>query len=84
MANVIRTFNSQGKSVTYSKGSNPSPLGRFDPETGRVYQKPRLKLNPLAASSNVVVTNPTRAKLAQRTASLGMGGVGQIGRYTDL
>jgi hypothetical protein len=79
---TIRTFNKQGKAVPFSRGSTPSPLGRVI--DGRVYQKPRAKLNPLAASGNVKVTNPAYAKLGQRTASLGMGRVGQIGRYTDL
>jgi hypothetical protein len=86
MASVINTFTKTGKASRVSKGSNPSPLGHFDPSTGRVYQKPRLKADDLGGSS-VVVTNPAASRNGSRnlrTASLGMGNVLQRGRTRDV
>lgn len=62
-------------------GVKASPLGSFDPTTGKTYQHPRVTNDPLKGSS-VTVTNPKAQgpARAQRTASLGMGGVGQRGR----
>jgi hypothetical protein len=53
-------------------------LGRFDPATGRVYQRPRQKIDYVSGSS-VRVTNPAYAggRQEQRTASIGMNAAGQ-------
>jgi len=88
MASTIRSFTTKGKAVKYSRRSGvpTSPLGRLDPTTGKVWQKPRLTANPFAGS-RVTVTAP-RASLAtmtnSMTASMGMGGVGQRGRNRDV
>lgn len=83
ISNSISSFTSQGKRApdTFGKGIPASQLGHFDPATGRVYQHPRIQ-NDTISGPRVRVTNP-RAALAQgreRTASLGMGAVGQVGR----
>jgi hypothetical protein len=78
------SFTSTGRKVRNSRGGKVTPLGREI--NGKVYQHPRLKLDPLAGS-NVVVTNPKAAATPvsrQRTTSLGMGGVGQRGRTYDF
>lgn len=56
----------------------PADLGSFDPSTGRVYQRPRQKIDYVSGSS-VRVTNPAFAggRQEQRTASIGMNGAGQ-------
>ena len=81
----IRTFTSTGKASTYSvrSGVPKTPLGRLDPTTGKVWQKPRKKLNELVGST-VRVTNPRAASLNGMTGSMGMGGVGQRGRTRDV
>lgn len=81
----IKTFTSKGTTVSYQSKAPTAHLGTFDPVTGRIYQKPRLKLDDLSGS-NVVVTNPAAlpAQRVRRTASLGMGNVGQRGRNFDI
>jgi hypothetical protein len=78
--NQIQTFTSKGNTVPGEKrgGVKASPVGHFDPTTGKVYQHPRVTADPLKGSS-VKVTNPRVAgpAAAQRTQSLGMGAVGQ-------
>ena len=81
MANqVIKTFSKTGKVVSGVRraGVATSPLGKLDPNTGVVWQRPRKKLNEVVGST-VVVTNPnyTTDKIAQRTRSIGAGGVPQ-------
>ena len=88
MATQISTFTSKGKRISgvQRSGITPSPLGRFDPTTGQVWQKPRLKLEPVGGSS-VRITNPKASTVGpgnSMTASLGMGGVGQRGRVHDV
>jgi hypothetical protein len=83
-----RTFTKSGRAltITHRAGVRTSPLGRFDPNTGLVWQHPRVRLESIRGRS-VTVTNP-RASLTgprnQMTASLGMGGVGQRGRNRDV
>jgi hypothetical protein len=85
MASKVRTFTSTGKSVngTRRAGVPTSPLGRLDPTTGKVWQKPRTRLNELVGS-RVKVSNPSAASLNGMTGSMGMGGVGQRGRTRDV
>lgn len=83
-----RTFTKSGKAltITHRSGVAASPLGKFDPTTGLVWQHPRLTLERLGGRS-VRVTNP-RASLNgpsnRMTASIGMGGKGQRGRNRDV
>jgi hypothetical protein len=84
----IRTFNSKGGASPYGvrAGVPKTPLGMFDPATGKVWQKPRLKAEQLGGRS-VVVTAPSASLNRPRntmTGSLGMGGVGQRGRNRDV
>lgn len=77
---TISTFTKSGKKIAQATGTKLASLGReID---GKVYQHPRIKLNPLSGS-RVKVTNPKQAPhvQAQRSASLGMGGVGQRKRH---
>jgi hypothetical protein len=88
MANTIRTFNSKGSANVYSRRSGvpKTPLGRLDPTTGKVWQKPRKTVNEIKGSS-VKVTNPKASTVPAQnsmTASMGMGGVGQRGRNRDV
>ena len=83
----ISTFTAKGSAAPGTLGSfSPTPLGHFDPTTGRVYQHPRLKADPLAASSHVRVTNPAASgpRSRGRTRSVGMGGRGQTGRTMGI
>lgn len=78
-ATGIQTFTATGKRVngTQRAGVLPSPLGAFDPSTGRVYQKPRAVLNEIVGRSVVVVNKAANPVLRRRRdKSLGMGGVG--------
>ena len=63
---------------------SPTPLGKVI--DGVVWQYPRLRLNRLSNGGSVRITNPAAALTSrnQRTASLGMGGVGQRGRTRDV
>lgn len=81
---TVNNYTSTGKAYPFSKGSGPlANLGREI--NGKVYQHPRQK-DQIAGGASVVVTNPKASTLAgrnSRTASLGMGGVGQRGRNRD-
>jgi hypothetical protein len=62
-------------------------LGHFDPATGKVFDHPRQRLDQgVGGRSGVRITNPaaSEASVSRRTASLGMGGVGQRGRGQDF
>lgn len=85
MASRIVTHTSKGSTVSYGTKAPTAHLGTFDPLTGRVYQKPRAKLDDLSGKS-IRVTNPSAlpAQRVRRTASLGMGAVGQRGRTFDI
>ena len=63
---------------------SPTPLGKVI--DGVVWQYPRLKLNRLSSGGSVKITTPRIALTSAnaRTASLGMGGVGQRGRVRDV
>ena len=85
---AIRTFTKGGKAVSGERrpGIATSPLGKLDPTTGKVWQKPRLTANPLAGS-RVKVTNAKASTETARnsmTGSIGMGGAGQRGRNRDV
>lgn len=83
----IRTYTAKGTAAPGTIGSfSPTPLGHFDPTTGRVYQHPRVTNDPLAASSHVRVTSPkaTGPSGRTRTRSVGMGGLGQTGRNVGI
>ena len=83
----IRTFTAKGSAAPGTIGTfSPTPLGHFDPTTGRVYQHPRVRANSLAAGSMVRVTNPAFSGPAGRgrTRSIGMGGLGQTGRNVGI
>jgi hypothetical protein len=82
------TFTKSGRklTITHRGGIAASPLGRFDPATGMVWQKPRLRLNRLRGRA-VTITNPAAADEFSNntmTASIGMGGQGQRGRRRDV
>ena len=87
MAGKIRTYTSKGTSApgVASPGS-PTPLGHFDPASGKVFPHPRARLDGGVGGKSVRITNPAAAEpaISKRTASLGMGGVGQRGRGTDI
>lgn len=78
------SFTSTGKRVKNQKGGKTASIGRFDPSTGKVYQKPVPGEDVKGGS--VQVTNPAASTLSrnQRTASLGMGAAGQRGRSRDV
>lgn len=81
-----KTFTSKGNAAPGTLGSaKVSPLGHFDTTRGQVYQHPRIPAEILGGS-NVTVTNPAASlrKGQARTASLGMGGVGSVGRVRDV
>jgi hypothetical protein len=62
MATISR-FTKGGKAISgvQRSGVTPSPLGRFDPTTGRVYQKPRATLERLTGSSvTITLERPPR------------------------
>ena len=83
----IKTFTAKGSAAPGTLGTfSPSPLGHFDPTTGRVYQHPRVRNDPLMASGSVKVTNPAFTGPAgrERTRSVGMGGIGQTGRSVGI
>jgi len=86
MANQISTFTKSGKRVTGAPrvGLKTSPLGRFDPATGKVWQYPRIALNRIKGGS-VTVTNPKALShvQAQRTASIGAAAAGQRKRFNS-
>jgi hypothetical protein len=78
-ATGIQTFTASGKAVngTSRAGVLPSPIGSFDPETGRVYQKPRAVLDEIRGRSVVIINKAASPVLRRRRdKSLGMGGVG--------
>jgi hypothetical protein len=83
----IKTFTAKGSAAPGTLGTfAPSPLGHFDPTTGRVYQHPRVRNSPITAGSRVEVTNPaaTGPRARERTRSVGMGGIGQTGRTVGI
>lgn len=84
MASNVSSFTKSGKQVSGTRraGVSPTPLGRLDPTTGRVWQKPRLTANPISGRS-VRVTNPKGSNVSM-TGGMGMGGVGQRGRNRDV
>ena len=88
MATTIYSFTKSGKKVAGAKrpGVATSPLGKLDPATGIVWQKPRLKQNPLEGG-NVTITNPKAStQLGQNamTGGIGAKGAGQRGRNRDV
>jgi len=94
MAKKTRVTNSSVKSFTKKGNAAPGTLGsgklarlgHFDPTTGFVYQHPRIKQDPISNGPNTRVTNPAASTHAahERTRSLGMGGVGSVGRNSDV
>jgi hypothetical protein len=83
---VIKTFTSKGRAAPGTLGSSKvTPLGHFDTSTGRVYQHPRIPKEQLGGG-NVRITNPAASlrRGVARTASLGMRGVGSVGRVRDV
>ena len=83
-----KTFSSKGTAVTVTRraGVRSSPLGTFDPETGKTWRHPRLTLNRLRGRS-VTSTNPranSDGSSNTMTGSIGMGGKGQRGRVRDV
>lgn len=85
---AIKTFTKSGRAISgvSRPGIATSPLGKLDPATGKVWQHPRLKLDPISGSS-VRVTNPKATSVRSQngmTASIGMGGKGQRGRTRDV
>lgn len=88
MASQIKSFTKGGKAVAgIGSGIKPAQLGTLI--DGRVYQHPRLKLEPLEGS-RVRITNPqasTAAGRNKRTGGLGMGTANtnmQRGRTRDF
>jgi hypothetical protein len=83
----VSTFTSKGTRAPGTLGTGKlASLGHFDPTTGRVYQHPRVQADGGIGGRAVRVTN-SGASLAgrnARTASLGMGAVGQVGRNRDV
>lgn len=83
----IKTFTAKGSAAPGTLGTfSPSPLGHFDPTTGRVYQHPRVRNDVLMAGGSVKVTNPAFTGPAgrERTRSVGMKGIGQTGRSVGI
>ena len=79
MATDIKTFSSKGTSLTVRQRSTslkPTPVAKL--------VRARLDQGEGIPGGRVVVTNPAYANRRKRTASLGMGGVGQRGRSMDL
>ena len=88
MATTINTFTKAGKKVSGTRrpGVATSPLGKLDPATGIVWQRPRIKQDPLSGP-RVKVTNPkasTQVNLNSITASIGAKGAGARGRNRDV
>ena len=86
-SSVIQTYTAKGSAAPGTIGSfSPTPLGHFDPTTGRVYQHPRVQADPLKGGSHVRVTNPsdTGPSGRTRTRSVGMRGLGQTGRNVGI
>jgi hypothetical protein len=85
MATRITTLSSGGKALPFR-----SPVIRGDGTPSVTVQpqgtmvRERLNLRAGLTGSAVRVTNPSFAKRNQRTASLGMGAVGQRGRVMDI
>lgn len=82
--NKVVTITSKGTAVS-ALGRSRIPaanLGTFNPETGRVYQRPRQKVDYISGKY-VTVTNPAYAggNANKLTASIGMKGAGQKKRY---
>ena len=88
MGQTYSSFSTSGKRVNTTRraGVRTSPLGKLDPTTGKVWQKPRLKADYLTPGGSVKVTNPKATAVSRNgiTQSLGMGGVGQRGRTRDV
>ena len=88
MPTTIYTFTKGGKKVSGVRrpGIATSPLGKLDPTTGKVWQKPRLTQDPLSGP-RVTVTNPkasTQVGQNSMTGGIGMKGAGQRGRNRDV
>jgi len=84
MATRITSLTKGGKAL-----SVPSPIIKGDGTANIVVQqgamgRKRLNLRGGIEGSNVKVTNPKYATRMKRTASLGMGAVGQRGRVQDV
>jgi hypothetical protein len=88
MASQIRTFTKKGTSLSGERrpGVATSPLGRLDPATGIVWQRPRIKADPLSGPSVKVVNPKASTQVNQNaiTAGIGMKGAGQRGRNRDV
>ncbi len=85
--NQISSFTSDGRSVS-GVGRSRIPLANpgVRQADGNVYKPSRKEITGGISGKSVTVTNPkaSAASLAQRTASLGMGGVGSRGRNQDF
>ena len=79
MASTIYTYTKTGKALTVRQRSTPL-------EKTEVAKLVRARLDPTGGVSgrNVTVTNPAYSRRTTRTASLGMGAVGQRGRVMDV
>jgi hypothetical protein len=88
MASKVRSFNAKGGATAYVRraGVAKTPMGRLDPTTGYIWQKPRKTANEIKGSSVRVTNAKASTSPAQNsmTASLGMGGVGQRGINRDV
>lgn len=88
MASTISGLSKTGRRTpgVMRSGVPKAILGQLDPATGVVWQHPRVRPDLGISGSHVRVTNPRAAEpaLSGRTASLGMGGIGQRGRGTDF
>jgi len=82
-SSTIKTFTSKGRSAPGVSGSGKlASIGVRQPD-GTVYKRANIRLDQgIGAGGGVTVVNPKASApaQAQKTASLGMGGVGQIGR----
>ena len=87
MATQISGFTKSGKKVNATRraGVATSPLGTYDPNTGFVWQRPRIKLDKISGP-RVRVTNPKAMSPASEllTQSIGAKGAGQRGRNRDV
>jgi hypothetical protein len=85
---VIVTHTATGGTVqAFGRNGIPAPTpGYFDPETGRSFKHERIREDKgIGSASHVRITNPGASEQAraEKTASLGMGNVGQRGRSFD-
>ena len=85
---AISIFTKTGKRASGVRrpGIATSPLGKLDPLTGKVWQRPRIKADPLSGA-RVRVTNPkasTQGNLNSITGGIGAAGAGARGRNRDV